>query len=154
MQSIQEYASDGSGEAYGNFLQTGISKMVCPSETKRYAWNYGVNYNHVFDFVSINGSQGHGSSRLNRVPSTQFLLADAWSTSVLTPRTWMFDYDYDGDGIDDSSSKVGSPYNNLKPRHHNKEFANFLFVDGRVEVRSVLDWVKDVNGLRGGHVPR
>lgn len=156
MQLIQDYAPDGSSHTYGYFTRTGIpgSTMVCPSETTKYSWNYGVNYNHVFDFMEVNGAPANGNRKLHRVPSTQFLLADSWSTSVMTPRIWQFNYDYDEDGILDSSSLVGSPYNNLKPRHNDNKFANFLFSDGRVDARSALDWVLDKHGLRGKHVPR
>ena len=68
----------------------------------------------------------------------------------------MLDWDYDGDGIDDSSSSVHTelPYNMLNPRHHDQEFANFLFMDGRVDARPALDWVLDKDGLRGTWVRR
>lgn len=156
MQRIQEYTPDSSLPAYGNFLITGRSKVVCPSETELNSWNYGVNYTHVFDFEENRGdpSATNGPSRLDRVPQTQFLLADAASTGILNPDQWILNYDEDGDGIRDSSSSVGGwevPYNNLNPRHG---VANFLFADGRVDARAVLDWVLDTNGLRGKKVPR
>ena len=50
--------------------------------------------------------------------------------------------------------KAGVPYNYLAPRHSDEDIANVLFADGRVEGRPFLDWVKDVDGLRGGFVSR
>ena len=155
MQLIQDYIPDGSHPNYANFLVTGRSKTVCPSQTTLYGWNYGVNYHHVFAYVrEESGRRWLGASQVDLVPATQFILADAVSTGILSPRIWMFDRDDDGDGILDSSSAVSleSPYNNLSPRHN--DTANFLFADGRVENRPTLDWILDRNGLRGVTVPR
>jgi len=153
-QLIQDYIPDGASRIYGEFMVTGRSKIVCPSETIMYSWNYGVHYTHVFDYAMYDGIPSPASAKLEQVPSAQFILADAMHNSILAPDvSWPLDWDYDGDGILDSNTFYPEfPYNNFKPRHSNT--GNFLFADGRVETRPVLDWVLDKNGLRGKHVPR
>jgi len=50
------------------------------------------------------------------------------------------------DGIKDSVG-VANHYNNARFRHN--DYANFLFADGSVKAVSLLDWVRNKNGLWG-----
>jgi len=65
---------------------------------------------------------------------------------IYSPNAYKFTYDHDNDGILDSVNAVNY-YNNARFRHNS--YANFLFADGSVRAISLLDWVRNKDGLWG-----
>lgn len=131
------------------------SIIYCPSETS-HEFSYGMHYYNLTGFLDYPGPPNGGGASLDDIPGTQFVLADSHSYPIFPPNNsnWTFNWDFDGDGTADSNSNVSTtiPYNYLDPRHDGG--ANFLFVDGRVDVRPALDFVLNTNELRGGFVAR
>ena len=147
-----------------------------------YGVNYG-SWCGVFRFrnipVASTGVLIPGSLRVSQVKQSArvFAMMDSqagyWNLNILFPRDsiytpydpaakqlgyqsyWPLDTDYDGDGIDDSSSKVLSgggqlPYNNAAFRHGGKRGdakINALFVDGHAETVKKSQWVTRDNWM-------
>jgi len=137
----------------------------CPSQKYKsplgpYDFTYGVNYPTVFaafdPTAKVVNYCYRGSSKLYKVPANVFLVADAKSAdpynginsygSIYSPHNWVFDRDYDNDGISDGNISV-SKYNNFSTRHH--DTANVIF--GDLSIRSVKgrDYLINKDGIWG-----
>ena len=75
---------------------------------------------------------------------------DPWGR-IFNPRGWVFDTDWDGDGLLDSNSELNftwyGPYNCMDWRHN--KGANFLFSDGHVKWVSIRDYLANKDEIWG-----
>jgi prepilin-type N-terminal cleavage/methylation domain-containing protein len=136
---------------YGTGMYFSLNFMRCPTVSD-VNYSYGLNYFNVFSFdfwdpARPNGALGD-SRRLEHVPVTTFLVADALTDAIYTPTygTWALVVDYDGDGIVDSY-RMDQPYNMFAPRHNNN--GDMLFTDGAVNTKRGVDFALNDGDLWG-----
>jgi prepilin-type processing-associated H-X9-DG protein len=117
--------------------------------------------------VGYNGgaySTWSGSAILSKLESSVLMVTDIrtpWPSTSSGPvarvdlynpsyTSFAFSTDTDGDSINDTSAVLQpyiGRYNGVDARHSNA--ANMLFADASVRPRSILQWVTNLNGLRG-----
>ncbi len=128
--------------AGGNFLR-------CPStDQTRTGPTYGVNYPVVFG-VEHNANHGR-SMKVARVPLSALLLTDVESMSLFySPKKFPFTTKMGDYGMNDSFAS--HRFNFTRPRHNGKLVG--AFVDGRVEVIPMINFLRNENDLWGpaGH---
>jgi prepilin-type N-terminal cleavage/methylation domain-containing protein/prepilin-type processing-associated H-X9-DG protein len=154
------------GMPAGNPAGLPADRMACPSWVPSSGFwsqtSYAAHYPHAFGYYPGYPTAGNpnfdhvGSARLDRMPATMFLLADAGHFRTLNPRAGSFtdqpamDMDVDGDGISDSSSwdfAATGEYNGLRARHNKK--LNFVLTDGSVRSVGIQVWANNLV-LEGG----
>ena len=139
--------------------------MRCPGEKQEYGYpSYGLNWINVFATKTENGSSWSDpalefSRRLQNVPRTTFLIADASDGWVCPPTRWLFTkqsglgFDSDKDGLYDSNRTLvreygdRARYNFFNPRH--SKAGNLLFADISVASLHRRDWVTNKNDVWG-----
>ncbi len=118
---------------------------------------YGLNFPHVVASTS--------ATRLEDVPREAFVLTDSNGYYIPSPEGSgrPIDFDWDGDGIDDSNGALAShfpwyQYNWFRPRHPfgslasgvDDKGANFMFSDMHVSFRTFRQWLENDNGIWAG----
>jgi prepilin-type processing-associated H-X9-DG protein len=114
--------------------------------------SYGVNYVNVFseiiwEYNSLPGQSGLGSSKKLRKCKTEYLFADS-----------MYDYNYpftyfiptvdtDGDGVSDTRPGY-NVMNSFAPRHPKKAI-NLLFADGSVKSMTLNEIIRNKENVLG-----
>ncbi len=141
----------------------GAEYMPCPSASGEKYWNfmsghldvfhtYGANFPNVFSYPSFApGLPKNKSRRLERVPSSTFMVADAGYNVIYSWTTYgggSLDWDVDGDGVKDTTIATNYQYNLYTPRHSNNA-ANCLFSDGSVKRRTLLQWIQNYDEMVG-----
>ena len=122
----------------------------CPTGEARIGVHYGGYYNTYAPFIYWESDTGTKFPPVNmgriRAPATWIAFLDTKFDYVYSPNSWPFNYDWDGDGIDDGYShpSVGI-YNRAAPRVHNDK-SNIGLCDGHVETIDVMTWVDRENG--------
>ena len=122
--------------------------LRCPSQTgKKTGCNYGANYGVIFVFADTTGY-----TKLGKVRSSTYLLADGRGYCIYSPAYCTLDLDLDGDGINDSNSGVYNndperKYNLFDPRHNHG--ANFLFANDSVHWVTLRDWCLNKDSMWG-----
>ncbi len=133
---------------------------ICPSDPKRYFLGYSLNYPtlpastpEMNTWTPRRVPYGpHEPLQMYKIPrpSNYMLMIETWwHHAVYNPMaerpclhggrgSWLWpNYDYDGDGVDDSSAAAlalfGVPYNAIGARHLNRS-ANLVCLDGHVEM--------------------
>ena len=134
---------------------------VCPSNEGVEGQTLGSNFFIVMRFSGY--PPGHmllpwypnERSRLDETAPSTFLITDTNAAGAGSPKIWGFDYDADGDGIDDSDLSLyggNKHYNGAAPNRH-RNGANYLFGDGSADWVSMKDWETNAGELWGpwGH---
>jgi len=154
---------------------------ICPSDETRFVLDYSVNYPHVVYYIKISGSGSTGNARdpyeISQIKHPSYIASMMEiNNNPLTPTSlryvpfsldrryldgdggwWEYgaNYDYDGDGVDDTNSTLlGAAYNiiygNLGVRHHKS--ANAVFLDGHADLVPLNDYATNVNDIWGAYV--
>ena len=141
----------------------GAEYMPCPSASGEKYWHfldgyfdvfhtYGANFPNVFSYPSFAaGLPKNKSRRLERVPSSTFMVADAGYNVIYSWTTYgggSLNWDTDGDGVNDTTIYTNYQYNLYTPRHSNNA-ANCLFPDGSVKRRTLLQWIQNYDEMIG-----
>ena len=141
----------------------GAEYARCPSMPEDAFRTYGANYPGVFCIEKIDLSWANGSSNLHLIPQGVFLIADSynkdwgyggdynWAGTIMNPslddpRSWFYDFDWDGDGELDSRNGemiCEGPYNGWYPVH--LDTGNLLFSDGSARPISIAEFVDPDN---------
>ncbi len=139
----------------------------CPTAGTSYVGDitYGLNYPNVFS----DGEAGWNldfpdeadSRKLDKVPSTTFLVCDALNGYVFSPNQFPMTLSLAHIGVPDSYfflqfEQQPTPYylffNGAHPRHSVKQMGiNFLFCDGSVQTYTLYDFCKDNYQIWGNH---
>jgi len=128
-----------------------VQEVYNPSDGP--AGPYGMNAPNVVQTTT--------AERLDRVPATTFIFADAYAAWVFSPNAYTLTHDRDGDGVLDTAGAFASVsyyyYNHLRPRHPNGYLsgtvdtrgANFLFTDMHAEFRTLRQWINNDRNMWG-----
>jgi prepilin-type N-terminal cleavage/methylation domain-containing protein len=156
---------DGVISRYEGF---GATYLRCPSQEEDARNTYGGNYRNVvpgpwgWSWSGQYGSSGSYGARLEDQENNWYLITDihgrnwgagdypSYTAYIYRPNGWTWDEDWDGDGINDSSSYFTSrhgPYNGHGPWHF--KAGNHLFKDGHVDTRTLDEWLTNYGGLWG-----
>ncbi len=141
----------------------------CPSLGTEWVGDvaYGLNYPNVFSDGEVGWNtdfpDGADSRKLDKVPSTTYLVCDALNAYVFSPNWYPMTISLAHIGIPDSYffiqfEQQPIPYylffNGARPRHSVKQMGiNFLFCDGSVQTHTLYDFCKN-NYQLWGHPDR
>ncbi len=142
---------------------------ICPSDEKQFVLGYSVNYPHVVYYTpgAWFGRRPYDLSQIKR-PSQVASMMEISNRSYLPYSLdrrfldgdggwWQYgaDFDYDGDGVTDTSSILfPAPYNiihgNLGVRHGKN--ANAAFLDGHARLVPLHTYATNMNDIWGAYV--
>lgn len=130
-------------------LRIGVNFLTCPTyryQRKYYTnleWcSYGVNYYNNMRF-----SYGNYLKKLDRLPTSVWLVADSMKVHAISPLLFSsaMDTDLDGDGVIDSGSMFLPEWPTMALCFRHNGFANFLFADGSVKPLKASDCFTDTS---------
>lgn len=142
--------------------------MPCPARDKNSLPDvtYGVSYYEIFSYVNQAGIDPpfSNSAKISKIPPYVFIAADCMNpraegrSTLYHPEAqgaWELSMDYDHDGVNDSApsqlTAVG-PYNGIWFGHFGR--ANFLFGDGSVRLKKIVEWARNEDGMWGKSGPQ
>ncbi len=132
----------------------GQEYLRCPSQEEDCYRTYGVNYGRVVYYdgvrdIGFGNYEQYPGIRLDNIGPHQFMFGDChsrnwgtgdpyWGGIIYSTGSWTPDYEWDDDGINDSTTYWANPtascgpYNGWGPWHLGR-IGNMAFVDGHVE---------------------
>jgi prepilin-type N-terminal cleavage/methylation domain-containing protein len=128
--------------------------LTCPRP--KHTDNYSVNYGRVIAYLGAATSLV-GSKRITDVSPNTYLFVDA-TNIVYTPTGWVFDTDYDRDGVRDGYSLLSNPYYNGFAAPHSRggdarnggnDKSGMGFIDGSARMVSRDDFVRNRGDIWG-----
>ena len=131
-------------------------KLICPASMDYPGTIYGCNYGTVFPFSGYKAAPpGHSMHypragiKLMEISTSTFLITDG-DIRIYSPYNWAFDYDADGDGLDDTATVLHASidYNCGFPTVH-MNGANYLFASGSASWVSMKDWERNDGNIWG-----
>ena len=123
----------------------GAGWLRCPSAKKDAAQTYAGNYPTVIRYEPGWYEHINKSAILDKIPSKVFILGEHNGTGyydlalIYHPAGWVFDNDWDGNGIYDSAWNTGSgSYNGWSSRH--MKSGNMAYPDNSVRPLKLSEW--------------